>query len=224
MAEKKFRVTGEQRDDIDGQMIEIKRQLRIKSGCPIDPELVKIALQKIVEGRFRESKIKETTEAKPSITRLISGGETIMIEALDGTEYISDAKKTFKSFIDGDFKNLGLNQFGPATTETLLDISEMVGDGTFVEIFTGISSDLEKLVLTQAQIIRFCKKHPTWLRKEGYATFFLTKVNGEYFVVYVYVHSVGLHVYVYRLENDDVWDGEDRHRIVTPKLKTVEVV
>jgi hypothetical protein len=80
----------------------------------------------------------------------------------------------------------------------------MVGDGTFVQIFTGISSDLEKLVMTQAQIIRFCEKHPTWLRQEGYATFFLTKVNGEYFVVYVSVNLDGLDVRVHRLENDHV--------------------
>jgi len=152
------------------------------------------------------------------ILRLISGGEKLMIETLDGKAYISDAKKTFKSGIDGDFKNWGLNQSGPATAETLLDVSEMTSDGTFVQIFTGITSDLEKLVMTQAQIIRFCEKHPTWLRQEGYATFFLTKVNGEYFVVSVYVISGGLDVNVDRLEDDSVWGGGSRHRVVAPQL------
>jgi len=167
---------------------------------------------------FFESLLADSVEAKPLILRLISGGEKIMIEALDGKAYISDAKKTFKSFIDGNFKNWGLNQFGSATAETLLDVSEMVGDGTFVQIFTGISSNLEKLVMTQAQIIRFCEKHPTWLRQEGYATFFLTKVNGEYFVVRVYVASDGLNVRVYRLGHGNVWNGVYRHRVVSPQL------
>ena len=169
----------------------------------------------LIEGLFAEDgKIKKN----PSILQLISGNEKLMIEALDGKAYISDAKKTFKSYIDGDFKNWGLNQSGPATAETLLDVSEMTSDGTFVQIFTGITPDLEKLVMTQAQIIRFCEKHPTWLRQEGYATFFLTKVNGEYFVVHVGVFSGGLDVGVDRLESDGVWRGGDRHRVVSPQL------
>jgi len=154
----------------------------------------------------------------PSIIQLISGGEKLMIEALNGKAYISDAKKTFKSFIDSNFKNWGLNHSGQATAETLLDVSEMIGDGTFVQIFTGITPDLDKIVMTQAQIIRFCEKHPTWLRQEGYATFFLTKVNGEYFVVDVRVYSDGLNVYVSRLESGHVWHGEYRHRVVVPQL------
>lgn len=169
----------------------------------------------LVENLFAEDgKVK----GNPSILQVISGAEKLMIEALDGKAYISDAKKVFKSYIDGDFKNWGLNQPGPATAETLVDVSEMVKDATFAQIFTGITPDLDKIVMTQAQIIRFCEKHPTWLRQEGYATFFLTKVNGEYFVVYVIVNSVGLKVYVRRLENVFVWRGESGHRVVAPQL------
>ena len=167
---------------------------------------------------FFESLLADSVEAKPSILRLISGGEKIMIEALDGKAYISDAKKTFKSFIDPDFKNWGLNQSSPATAETLLDVSEMTSDGTFVQIFAGITPDLDKIVMTQAQIIRFCEKHPTWLRQEGYATFFLTKVGGEYFVVHVRVFDGGLNVRVNRLGLGHVWRGEYRHRVVSPQL------
>ena len=83
MAEKKFTVSGEQRDDIDGQMLEIKHQLRLKGGCPIDPELVKVTLQKIVEGKFG---IKEN---------ILSQGQTILIDACDGTETLADAKDVF---------------------------------------------------------------------------------------------------------------------------------
>ena len=169
----------------------------------------------LVENLFAEDgKVNEN----PAILQVISGGEKLMIEALDGKAYISDAKKVFKSYIDGDFKNWGLNQSGPATAETLVDVSEMVKDATFVQIFTGITPDLDKLVLTQAQIIRFCEKHPTWLRQEGYATFFLTKVNGEYFVVHVGVDSDGLWVYVGRLGRDGVWPAECRRRVVSPQL------
>jgi len=89
----------------------------------------------------------------------------------------------------------------------------MTSGGTFVQIFTGITPDLDKIVMTQAQIIRFCEKYHTWLRQEGYGTFFLTKVGGEYFVVDVYVSDVGLDVDVHRLEDGSVWNGEYRRRV-----------
>jgi len=174
---------------------------------------------KFIEGLFAEGM---EIEKSSSIVRLISGGEKIMIEALDGKEYISDAKKTFRSFISGDFKNLGLNQSGPATAEVLLDVHEMVSNGNFVQIFTDISNHLDKLVMTQSQIIRFCEKHPTWLRREGYATLFLTKVNGEYLVVYVFVSDGGLDVLVSRLGDAYVWRGEVCHRVVSPQLSLVK--
>jgi len=160
------------------------------------------------------------TKKNPSILQLISGGKKLMIEALDGKAYIYDAEKTFKSFIDPDFKKWGFNQSGSVTAETLLDVSEMTSDGTLAQIFIGITPDLDKIVMTQAQIIRFCEKYPTWLRQEDYATFFLTKVNGEYFVVSVRVYADGLHVYVHRLENGYVWGGEYRNRVVSPQLIT----
>ena len=163
----------------------------------------------------------EKTKKNPSNLQLISGGEKIMIEALDGKACLFDAKKTFKSSIDGDSQNWGFNQSGPATTETLLDVSEMTSDGTFVQIFTGVTPDLEKLVMTQAQIIRFCEKYPFWLRQEGYATFFLTKVGEEYFVVHVRVGSGGLHVGWNLLRSDHVWDGATRRRVVYPRFKSL---
>ena len=214
---KKFIVTGDQYHGIDGKMLEIKRQLRLKGGSSLDPELVDSALQDIVEGRFSSPGVRKD-EGSQTILRRISGGEKLMIEALDGKAYISDAKKTFKSGIDGDFKNWGLNQSGPTTAETLLDVSEMTSDGTFVQIFTGITPDLGKLVLTQTQIIRFCEKHPTWLRQEGYNTFFLTKVGDRYFVVSVDVDSGGLYVSVIRLEDGYVWKGGYCLRVVSPRL------
>jgi len=170
---------------------------------------------KLVESLFEENK---TSKENPSITQLISSNEKLMIEALDGKTHIAGAKNVFKSYIDSDFKNFGLNQPGLATAETLVDVSEIVENATFTQIFTSITTDLDKLVLTQNQIIRFCEKHPTWLRQDGYGTFFLIKENNEYFVVSVYVYSDGLRVIVLRLVSFIVWFGVYRHRVVSPQL------
>jgi len=51
-AKERFVVEGSQYQEIDGQMMEIKRQLRDKKGSVLDPEKVKEALQNIIEGAF----------------------------------------------------------------------------------------------------------------------------------------------------------------------------
>ncbi|MFA7702785.1 MAG: hypothetical protein WCX80_05020 [Patescibacteria group bacterium] len=168
--------------------------------------------------KFFEELLADKIETKSSILKLISGGEKIMIEVSDGKATIANAANTFKSYLDSDFKDRGLDTPGLETPEILVDIHEIIEDANFSQIFTGLNPDLDKLVLTQAQIIRFCEKHPTWLRQEENATLFLTKVNGEYFVVSVCVYSDGLDVDVNRFEDGSVWRAGARHRLVAPQL------
>jgi len=141
--------------------------------------------------------------------------EEVKLGATSGTKTIYKAKKTFKSYIDNDFKNWGLDKRTKATPKTDLFIYEITEDAIFKEMFTG---DLDKLVMTQSQIIDFCDKYLSKLIKDSYRTFFLIKENNEYFVVSVSVNSFDLYVYVVRFENDFVWSAECQHRIVVPQL------
>ena len=50
----KHAVTGDQKLTIDARMVEIKRQLNQKKGSPIDPEVVSMVLQKVIEGQIRK--------------------------------------------------------------------------------------------------------------------------------------------------------------------------
>ncbi len=150
--------------------------------------------------------------------KLLSGAETLMLDALDGKETLATAKETFPSGIDGDFKNWGTNKPGIATKEQAVDVHELVKDGTFAQMFGSLGTDLDKLCLTQAQIKNFCKKHPQWLRQNGYATFFLFKVEDQFFVANVNVDSGGLRVDVFRFGSDRVWNTENSHRVVVPQL------
>lgn len=47
------RVAGETYYELDGQLIEIKRQLRQPSGYPFNPEGLKRGLQRVIEGQFK---------------------------------------------------------------------------------------------------------------------------------------------------------------------------
>ncbi len=164
----------------------------------------------------------ESVTKDSKIIKLISS-EKIMIESLDGKALISEAKKTFKSWIDTRFTEWKLNETDIATPETLVNVYKMVKDTTLGQMFIELNSDLDKLVMTQSQIIRFCEKHPSWLCSYGFSTFFLIKVNGKYFVVSVRVDDGDLVAHVNRFEYDVVWDSSSHHRIVVPQLETLPV-
>ena len=155
---------------------------------------------------------------KALILKLISEAHEIIIETCDGSQTIATAKETFKSGIDGDFKNWGTNKAGASTEKTPVQVHEMVKDATFAQMFGSLGTDLDKLCLTQHQIKTFCEVHKEWLRKDGYATFFLFKVDEQFFVASVDVRSDGLRVFVFRFEYDFVWDAVRLHRVVVPQL------
>lgn len=166
---------------------------------------------------LRES-INETKKRVNRYLYLLPGVEALEIPACDGTRTIAEAGDVFRSYIDSKFENYGSGEPTPAR---YVQVYEQVSDSTYDEMFTSLSSDLDKLVLTQAQVIAFCQKHEhlRLLRHDGYATFFLLKVNGEFFVVDVGVDSHdGLRVGVDPFGRDTVWTSSRRFRLVSPQL------
>ena len=166
-----------------------------------------------------KEKFAEIAENIAGIVKLISGAETLELDETDGKATIAKAKDTFPGWIDPNFENYGTNVCGPATKKAQVSVHEMIKDGTFAQIFGGMSDDLNSLCLTQPQIIQFVQKHKKWLRTDGYGTFFLFKVGEEFFVACVYFGGVGqLEVRAYRFSHDRVWRAEDGRRFVVPQL------
>ncbi|MDI6820628.1 MAG: hypothetical protein QMD65_00410 [Patescibacteria group bacterium] len=150
--------------------------------------------------------------------RLISAGESIILDSVDGSETLYDATDVF-AYRDSDFKNYGANKKGLRTEATPVQVYEMVKDATFAQMFGSLSSDLNALCFTQSQIKNFAKKHRHWFKTDGCSMFFLFKSNNQFFVTYVYVHSDStLDVNVNRFENGNVWNAEFRYRLVVPQL------
>ena len=143
---------------------------------------------------------------------------SLMLDKLNGSEILADAKDVF-AYIDSDFKNWKADEMGVATEETAVDVYEMTKDATYVQMFGSLSTDLNKLCLTQAQIKNFVVKHRQYLRMDGYATFFLFKSNNHFFVAYVYFNDADkLAVGVSRLGYGNVWRADFRLRFVVPQL------
>lgn len=158
-----------------------------------------------------------------SILRCISASApAITITATSGAKTIASATDVFTSGIDADFKNWGLDVPGEAKPDTLVEVHEMVTDGNFKTIYESLGRNLDNLCFTQEQIIAFVRGHKKWLRTGGYATFFLFKVAGEFFVALVYLNAGGRpSVVVRRFSSDRVWFADDRRRIVVPQ-RTLE--
>ena len=175
------------------------------------------SLAKHVANAAKEKMI-ELAEQVVGHLKLISGGTEIVIVPTDGSRLIADADDVFPGYIDSDFVNYKTNIPGQPTKETPVQVFEMIKDGTFAQIFGGFGENLDRLCLSQYQIIRFVKDYEKWLRADGYGTFFLFKVGNEFFVAYVHRYDGGLEVDVRRLSLDYVWSAEFRLCIVVPQL------
>ncbi|MFA5109694.1 MAG: hypothetical protein WC458_04100 [Patescibacteria group bacterium] len=166
------------------------------------------------------------------ITKIIPDNLKLPVRELDGRLIISKATDVF-GWVDSNFRKLGLDKPSRPTKKVNALVSEIIGDGTFIRIFTDINPNLEKSVMTLSQIIEFCKNYPSWLKQRGETLFLTEKKRSifqkiwnfilrrklrKYFVVHVHVFSDGLDAYVHLLEDGYVWRGECRYCVVSPQL------
>ncbi len=161
-------------------------------------------------------------EAVKNRSKMIVGffrrlGLSAVIPATTGKRTIASAKKVFTGYLDPDFTNLGLDVPGEAKPETKVESFELTKDGTFNDFFTSLG-DLDKLVMTDDQIIWVVENRPDLLNLDGRGTFFLKKKGEEFFVAGVGCDSGGLAVDVSRLSSTYVWSAQFRHRAVVPQL------
>ncbi len=152
------------------------------------------------------------------IVKLIPPGKTLIIEASDGQRIIANAFKVFKSGISPEFKKYGSNINCLPSRETLLVVYELTVDIKTCDVFPNIYHNLDKMVLTQEQIIRLCERFPEVLCQKGYATLFLTKELDYYFIVSVYAHSSGLYVDISPLSDQSSLKAKEHNRIICPKF------
>jgi hypothetical protein len=167
------------------------------------------------------------TAPKASKIKFYSAIENLLIESLSGKMLVADFEGMFH-FIDPDFRIYDLDQPSPATEAILVDVKEFKsGDATLKQIFLQLSEDLEKIILTPAQILRFCMKWPKHLSQGDCGTIFPTRIGRNYYCFYIYSDH-GYYLHVTRLQNDrfDYWSGgykdPDRPRVVTKRLTAEE--
>ncbi|MFA5001277.1 MAG: hypothetical protein WC531_03615 [Candidatus Paceibacterota bacterium] len=158
------------------------------------------------------------------ILHLLSGGEEVVIGATDGTETLAGIKNVFVTIdsdlgLDGKYWSRG--QLARGKPKTSVEVFRMVKDATFEQIFDlPLGRPRQDLLLTPAQVKRFCCDYFPWLCRGGF-TFFLSKIDRKFIVGrvrldvsgYLQLHA-GVSALSYRAK---VWEGEYHHRVVVPK-------
>lgn len=161
--------------------------------------------------------VKELVVAN-QVVRLISGGEQLMLDACDGKRTIVRASDIFVH-IGSHFKNWYMDIAGKATPKTSMAVYEIIEDVNFVRMFTSLSGDVNRLVLTQDQILNFIEKYRNWLRQDDWATFFFFSVGDELFVALTRIFFDGkVRVSVRRFGYGGIWLAFGRQRLVIPQL------
>ncbi len=164
------------------------------------------------------AKMNEIAKQIVGYLKLISGGTEIIIGETDGKSIIAYAEDTFPGHIDPNFVNFGTNVKSQPTKKVKVQVFEQIKDGTFAQIFGGFGENLDRLCLTQSQIIRFVKDYAKWLRTDGYGTSFLFKEDNKYFVAYLLLGEAGLGVLVSSLSYNYVWYARYYRWFVVPQL------
>jgi len=111
-----------------------------------------------------------------------------------------------------------LNNEQVFSKETEVNVYELKQNATLFQMFTFLSNDLDRLCLTQSQIVNFCEKNFEYLRQDGFVTFFLFKENNKFFVAKVNVKFGRQTVFIHRLDYNNIWKSEHALRLVVPSL------
>lgn len=172
----KFIVTGEEVDGIDRKMCEFKRQIRQKSGSPLDPSLVSSTLQELIEGKFKNEE-----DGGVSAVRMFNPHTYFKTrEGLwvsDGfTSRVLVKQPTTMSYcgLDG------------ATSHTL---ARSMADQQTIDEMLGGMDEVRSHAFTLDQIAAKIDIQPNGedgeLLNNGYANIFYVLVDGVLFAVYV---------------------------------------
>ena len=209
------KVAGELYYDLDGQLLEFKRQLRQPSGYPFDPEMLKRYLQNGVEGKFFFGELKSfltkqfdpaefigkgwTIWKGPSDGDGLSGEEDMDKRSLSLTE-IDIASLFFENCLKGDEKSITGEEKLRRLKEEKPELTRL-GGNIFLGLWSDYQANRENSVLKmlyQTRKIRFI----------DFPGLILRNPHGDRDVLYLYRDDGGEWDWSGRWLGND-WDADD---------------
>jgi len=162
-----------------------------------------------------------------NILKFISVGHNIVIPELFNSRTILGANDTFSSIGYG-FKELSkpLSILPRLIGPTRTDVFEIVQSAEPEEIFKSLlkNQSIDRLCLSQHQVIDFCKTHRNWLAKDYLTNFFLIK-NQEMEITSANNLSVvavngteNLRICRFEFDYKSICSGMFPHRFIVPRI------
>ncbi len=207
----KFPVSRDKYYVITGQILNIEAMLRAKGGCVYDPDLISLALQDIIAGKFNN--------ITPSTLDLLPV-EDLFVDSCDGSEFIFGSSDVFEVSIDSNFKKWGIDKPSEATEKRSVSLYRLRFPAILSQMFSSLGVDLDKLCFTQHQIKLICKNLINSLNANDKSNFFLTKVGEKVAVVAVLVDdNKRLTARIYAYDNKFVWRIQKVGKIIVPAIE-----
>ncbi|PKM91815.1 hypothetical protein CVU82_01245 [Candidatus Falkowbacteria bacterium HGW-Falkowbacteria-1] len=161
--------------------------------------------------------IKKSIEQN-SVLEIVRSYDSRTIDALDGSIAIIDSEDIFRAYIDPKFKELGLDKPGLSTPKITVEVYKLVDDKKIGDIFVSFGVNLDKLVMSQSQIVFFCKRNYLRICGNEYAYFFLIKEKNKYHVVNVDIYSDGIGVEIVHFDQKRILLSDDFYHVVVPQV------
>ncbi len=216
-------VAGELYYEIDGQLAEIKRQLRQSAGYPFDPYRLKIVLQDVIEGKFGDMP-KKSEKQPASLLSIIATTQFGAVAEKSTNKCFTGSRWAYR---DSDFDNwFPANQ--PMADPCVVSTLAVREDWLFVEaaaavLGSGAGTDVALLgklliershTMTLAQAEEMVEKtergEKTAMRTDGYGNFFFVETGdpeNPVSVGYVSRRDRDWRAHVFRLDGVDRWSA-----------------
>jgi hypothetical protein len=213
-------------NDNTGKGLLIATAERVKN----EKSLFHSALKKLVNSNEEELAkfLLMRKEQRPCFLRLISDDEKLILPLSSGSRYIANEKNVFKSFIDSDFVQWGLNKPSYVTKETKFTIYEVTQDASLLQMYESLPGRWDQKIFTQNQIIDYCERFKEYLSGDFAETFFLAKRHSfrpvreskpeeNIIVVHVYAHGDGLGARAGTFDANITWESALKVRLIIPQ-------
>jgi len=138
------------------------------------------------------------------------------LPATDGWDIIMYSPDVF-SYVSPDFRKEKMDLPSKMTGPTDLQVYSMIDgqDWNHQKYFSSLDSNLDRLCLTQHQIIEVCRRY-RGLFSEDVATFMLFKSRRHYYVAGIMLVPSGFWIYADPLESEQVFNGSFNRLLVVP--------
>lgn len=200
-----YYVTKSQKTVIAGLIKGIEKKVFSPDGSLVDPVLIIQSLQNITQSNFMDV-----------VLRPVSNNEYIVIDACDGTETFSNEDVFEFGAVDED--KVLKDELVQPTKNILVRVYEIVKDGTFEEICGAVGVSIDRLCLTEHQIISFFKNCKKWMHPNHCGTYFIFKSGDKIAVAGISGWRDGFRVSIHTLHEYVGWSVESLPRLVVPRI------